>query len=374
MKFTPVYAYKTKDYSLHKLHLGGRTQTLTFRTHTSGNKLRFLLTNKYSPHAVKVRNLSAIINGRTYSITVDGKSSFKLSAYDEKYTDAVAIDHNQINAIVAKASFPMFTHFHAASDFNSTKIASVEHKGILHRNVNLGIATKTISKPHLQIVTLIKQVEVFNDNKTIAWFGDSLTNHSYYTQPLQERIYDAKQSITLVNVGHSGNRLLRDGEMLYKHDFGISGLKRFEEEVFKYNKPELVVIAIGVNDLIHPGRTVARNQLPTLDSMIDGYRELLKTIRKYAAKGIICTITPFKGYSNVVLEEAEQLRLEINEWIRNQSEFDDVIDLCKLVTDKSDEAQLAVEFRGDDNLHWDQKGGQIIANSIDLNQLLKHIK
>ena len=211
-------------------------------------------------------------------------------------------------------------------------------------------------------------------HKSIAWFGDSLTNHSHYTAALQERIFDNNQQVTILNVGQSGNRLLKDGRNIMKESFGIRGIKRIHHDVFEYNKPEAVVVALGINDLIHPGTAVAQTEFPTFEEMIQGYRYLLSVIRENNAKAIIATITPFGNYNIAVLDEAEDMRQRLNEWIRNQEEFDYVLDMASIVEDKEDASLLAKPFRGDDNLHWDANGGEIIANQINVKEILDLIK
>ena len=48
--------------------------------------------------------------------------------------------------------------------------------------------------------------------------------------------------------------------------------------------------------------------------------------------------------------------------------------MAEIVEDKTDASILAEPFRGDDNLHWDAEGGQIIADTINIEELLDKIK
>ncbi|NLY62712.1 MAG: hypothetical protein GX074_02490 [Erysipelothrix sp.] len=371
MKYSPIYGYKTKDYSLHKLHLRGRKQVLTFSTQVSGDTMRILFTNKYSHKSLRVMSVNMIINGNSYPIKVAGKTSFKMPAHTEYYSDEIKLPYQDLSAVVINARFGLFASAYGSSDFKSHKIINATHRGMLNRKVHLGLSTKAISDLSLKLVALIKQVEIVSDQKSIAWFGDSLTNHSHYTQPLQARLFEAKANINIVNAGHSGNRLLHDGSNILKEEFGIAAINRFYEDVMEYNTPDLVVVALGVNDLIHPGRTSPQDEMPSLQDMIDGYLNLHDQIRAKNAKAVITTITPFGGYSNAILDYAEELRLAINVWIKNQKDFDHVIDINAIVEDPDNPGYLKDEFKGHDNLHWEQIGGQIIADSIDLESLIK---
>ncbi len=131
---------------------------------------------------------------------------------------------------------------------------------------------------------------------------------------------------------------------------------------------------MGINDLIHPGTAVAQTEFPSFEEMIEGYRYLLSVIKEHGAKAIIATITPFGHYNIAVTEDAELMRQALNDWILNQKEFDHVIDMASIVEDSKEPSRLAPEFRGDDNLHWDALGGQIIADTINIEELLTLIK
>ena len=111
-------------------------------------------------------------------------------------------------------------------------------------------------------------------------------------------------------------------------------------------------------------------ELPTASEMINGYLKLLEIIRLHDAKAVITTITPFNGFKETVLPEAELVRQEVNQWMRNQTDYDNVFDLDEIVKDPYDSSWLAPQFRGDDNLHFVSEGGIEIANKFDLEILL----
>lgn len=374
MKFTPIYSYKTKDYTLLNMRLNGSKQILNFKTHAKGNKIRILLTNIHNPRKMKIRYMSVVINGEYHQVTVEGKKRFEMPKHSEFYSDEIEVDIPASGGMVIYTRFSLFTKAYSASDFNSTKTITSRHEGWFNRELNLGLKTKAINKPNLQIVALVKQVEVMSDHKTIAWFGDSLTNHSHYTQPLQQRLFDEKVNAVICNAGLSGNRLLKEGRGIAKRTFGISGLDRFFDDVYKYNTPDLVVVGLGINDLIHPNTMAEADELPEISEIIEGYRTLLKTIKEKGSKAILCTITPFKGYNQDILNKAYSMRDELNEWIKNQKEFDNVLDISSIVQDPVYTDHLEIPYEGDDKLHWDAKGGQLLADQIDLSIITDLLK
>lgn len=366
-QFKPIFGYKTKNYKLTRVLLRGSKQIFTFKTAINSNRIRILLTNKFSHKKLRVSKMTLTVDNIQYNVTLNGKKRFHLKADSEVYSDEIVLNENIYDSITIMSKFSWFSKAYSASDFNSTVIAKVDHVNLFNKKVNLGLRTKAINKPDLQILVLIKQVEaVCNEMKNITWFGDSLTNHGHYTQALQKRFIDNKSLVTILNAGQSGNRLLKDGRLLLKDIFGVSAIQRIENDVFEYNKPDLVVVAVGVNDLIHPASTVSAVEMPQTYEMIDGYLQLLKTIKSHKSLAAIVTITPFNGYKENILPQAEVVRQEVNTWIRSQKDFDVVIDLDEIVREQKDPTWLKPVFRGDDNLHFLKVGGQIIAEQIDL--------
>lgn len=369
MKFTPIYSYKSKDYAHHKIRLRGVKQNLKIKMPIKAQRFRLLFTNLYNSHRLRIKKVEIIINGNYYPITLNGKTKFSIKPFKEVYSDEIEIDEEDVVAILISVKFAFFNRAYTVSDFNSIKIHAVDHMDMFNSPKNIGLATKSISKPNLQLVALIKQVEAITELKSITWFGDSLTNHGHYTQPLQVRMHQDNKALTILNAGHSGNRLLRDGRHLMKNEFGISGLKRIQHDVFDFNQPDAVVVALGINDLIHPGSTVPQDELPTFEAMQAGYLDLLKQIKGHHAKAIICTITPFEGYKVSTLAAAEKIRQALNAWIRTQSDFDLVLDIDEVVKDPNNPKQLDSPYIGDDYLHWDALGGQMLADQIDLQSI-----
>lgn len=60
----------------------------------------------------------------------------------------------------------------------------------------------------------------------------------------------------------------------------------------------------------------------------------------------------------------------VNDWIKNQTVFDDVLDFSNFVEDKNDVELLSQNYDLGDWLHLFLKRGQKIADKIDLSQLL----
>lgn len=373
--YVPVFGYKTKNYKQATVYMSGILQVATIKIPFSNNKLRILLTNKYNPKSLSVKEMIVTIKNVNYTLTLNNKKSFVLKPNSEVYSDELLINENKYDEIVVSVRFGDSSKLYGGADFNSKVQASINHYGILGNQIFLKDRMKAIYMPDLQVMFLIKQIEIIsNKAKSLVFFGDSLINQSHYTQPLQMKIIEKGCEVSILNAGHSGNKLLKDGELLDDDIFGIAAINRFKEDVFEYNKPEVVIISIGINDLINSAANISPETLPKLEEIIAGYLKILKIAKENNAKVVITTITPFNGYKDNILPEADIRREEINIWIRNQNKFDMVFDLDRIVRDKNDNSSLAKDFRGIDNLHFLSAGGQIIADNIDLDVLLSLIE
>lgn len=186
----------------------------------------------------------------------------------------------------------------------------------------------------------------------------------------QNLYYKYPAKVSLINHGISGNRLLFDSESNYF--FGDAGVKRFEKDVFGNNKVDFVIVLEGINDIVHPltGTAPVSEKISSQD-IIEGFKILIEQAHSHNTKIILGTITPFYNYQSCWTKTEDEKRSKINEWIRNSSEHDGFIDFDKIVRDPQDPKRLYYEYDKGDNLHLSKKGGQKVADSVDLEWLMK---
>jgi lysophospholipase L1-like esterase len=195
----------------------------------------------------------------------------------------------------------------------------------------------------------------------IAVFGDSLTNGDGSTPGAHKRFPDQlarRLGSTVLNLGISGNRLLRDG-------FGRSGLARFERDVLAVPGVTHVVIELGINDLVHAG---AFNQpIPRADELIDGLRTLAHRARATGIVPVAATLTPYRDtvYPKAFSGAGEQVREQLNAWIRGAQEFRAVLDIDALMQDPRRPGFLNPAYDKGDHLHPNDDGHRVIAEAFD---------
>ena len=83
-------------------------------------------------------------------------------------------------------------------------------------------------------------------------------------------------------------------------------------------------------------------------------------------------MTPFKGFASYDAQ-CKAIRAEVNDWIRNDSQCDYVLDFAKLFADPSDEEALIPGSSIGDMLHPNPKAGLDVVKQLDVKALLEAI-
>jgi lysophospholipase L1-like esterase len=203
----------------------------------------------------------------------------------------------------------------------------------------------------------------------IIAFGDSITD-GFSTTPdadmpwpsilarrLGTRLGSASPSV--INMGISGNRVLREGA-------GSSALARFDRDVLSRPGARWVLLLLGINDISFsaiPG--LPASEKATAEDIIAGYRLLISRARQHGLSIIGATLTPFEGV-NTYTAAGEQMRQQINQWIRASGQFDAVIDFDAATRDPGHPARLRAEFDSGDHIHPNDAGNRAMADIIDL--------
>ncbi|WP_327588092.1 SGNH/GDSL hydrolase family protein [Nonomuraea sp. NBC_00507] len=211
----------------------------------------------------------------------------------------------------------------------------------------------------------------------VVTFGDSVTDgtgstldaDNRYPDQLAERLVAAGKPLTVLNSGISGNRVLNDHPL-----FGERALARFQQDVLDKPGVRTVIVMEGINDITYPDPVVTAGQI------IAGHRELIRLAHTRGIRAVGGTIMPFKGnpwlYPDGTAEPfaLEQIRDQVNTWIRTSGEYDAVADFERALLSPADPDRLRPEFNDRDGqegdwLHPNDAGLNAMAEAIDLNTL-----
>jgi lysophospholipase L1-like esterase len=160
------------------------------------------------------------------------------------------------------------------------------------------------------------------------------------------------QLVAILNEGIGGNCVL--GACL-----GPSALSRFERDVLNQSGVRWLIILEGINDIGYGAPGVG-------NKLIDAYTQMIYSAH---ANGIFvygATLLPFGGsfYDSEAHETERQI---VNEWIRNSSLFDGVIDFDMALRNPADTLSLLPEADTGDHLHPNETGHRLMAETVDLN-------
>jgi lysophospholipase L1-like esterase len=203
----------------------------------------------------------------------------------------------------------------------------------------------------------------------IIAFGDSITD-GFSTTPdadtpwpsLLARRLGAQRGApprSVINMGISGNRVLREGA-------GSSGLARFDRDVLSRPGARWIVLLLGINDIgfsAIPG--LPASEKATAEDIIAGYQLLISRARLHGLGIIGATLTPFEGV-NTYTVAGEQMRQQINQWIRGSGQFDAVIDFDRATRAADHPTRLRAEFDSGDHIHPNDAGNKAMAEAVDV--------
>ena len=106
------------------------------------------------------------------------------------------------------------------------------------------------------------------------------------------------------------------------------------------------------------------------------YEMIIDRAHMQGVRIIGATLTPFKdSFKGIILEgyysdAKNEVRKEVNDWIRTSGAFDGVIDFDLALRDPDRPDHVRDDFNCGDNLHPNDAGYKAMADSIDLNLLL----
>jgi len=338
----------------YRITLGAGGQALTIR-----------LSNETGRKPLHVSHVTvALANGagrKFVDVTFGGARDVVMEPGAPALSDPVAVPAAAGSDILVSLHLPdPFTHTQAdglrptqyspGADQTSAPTLT-QSKDLFVRPIVSGVFTQTLSSRRDAIVTL-------GDSITDGT-GAQSTELRGWPERLALRARKAPAShVVIANAGISGNRVLTDG-------WGISALARFDRDVLAVPSVKHVIILEGINDIGSPGAEPGANPPPTYADMLAAYRQLIARAHQRQVRVTCATILPFKG-SFYFSPQKEQLRQQINAWVRSGGECDAHIDFDRAMGEPGDPLRLRQQFDSGDHLHPNDEGYRAMADAVDL--------
>jgi lysophospholipase L1-like esterase len=156
--------------------------------------------------------------------------------------------------------------------------------------------------------------------------------------------------------------------------FGVAACKRFEQDVYGSDCPEMVIIMEGVNDMMHPYVFGHMEEVVSAKDLQSGIERLVQIAHEKGSKVYLGTVMPFRNDEFEWLPESEAVRLELNEWIRNQKIAEGFIDFAKIIESEENPQYMMDGYHIGDGLHPNTEGGIAMATAIPLEWIQEGIE
>lgn len=139
---------------------------------------------------------------------------------------------------------------------------------------------------------------------------------------------------------------------------------RFDEEVFNKNDANLVLVVNSVNDLIRLESDKSKENEEILNVIIKRFVRLIEIAHKNRARIIFTTIPSFSGEN----KSLDNVRNEINSWIRNSTFLDGYLDLDKIVEKRLDVSKDKRE------INYSKELEEYMAENISVDYIAERLK
>jgi lysophospholipase L1-like esterase len=364
--------------------LEGQTIRQVARISVGGNKVRVVLSNEFGGEPLTIGAGSVALAGKNGALagagaarlTWGGRGSVVVPPGAPIVSDPVDLAAPPLALLAVSIYLPQKTAI-SSVHWDGAQTSFISAPGDFTAFV--AFAADSTLKQRLFLSGI--QVDAKPASRAVVFFGDSITDGACSTADangrwpdhIAERLQQAGYSnIAVVNEAYSGNRVLANG-------MGVNALARLNADVLSQPHVSTVVLMMGINDIGWPGEKsiTPRDQEPTADDILVGYRQIIDRVHAAGARILGATLTPFtdtnqgtptEGYYT---PEKEKIRQAVNQWIRTSGRFDGVIDFDRLMEDPARPGHMQIANDCGDHLHPNDAGYSAMASAVDLSQFLK---
>lgn len=334
-----------------------RTMWLTVQLPLSGEGVRILFSNKEGCTKLNVLQAALWLDGcERQALLFRGQESISLDVGEEQYTDEIQ------TSIFAGRLLSIAVAFEGHPTSGNCIAAHVQcsKDGNYVYEPQMDISRRSFMDSYwgnLPGIPAISAIELKTEEKpqVIVCFGDSITQQSTWTVPLERMLNDGGHKAVVLNAGIGGNRLLLGPPEPALQVFGPAAMQRFERDVLSVEGATAVIFALGTND-IGWIRNPEDIETAGAEPVFAGLKKLANLAHNNQLKVYAATLTPRNGSLDYSQEQEEE-RLKLNAWIRQAECFDGVIDFALATSDSQNSGIFAPHCDSGDHLHPSALGG-----------------
>jgi lysophospholipase L1-like esterase len=335
------------------------------RVSADGSRLRLKFSAEDSPDSLTLAAVhvglagpdGSVVAGTDHAVTFNGQAGIVIPASSPALSDPIdlptkALDRLYISVLVPgpmtlRASRTLFDYV-AGTPGDFTSAAALPGVRLMRTPVLVTLVESQPTAPTNVVVTLgdsITEGAASTANAFRAWpdrLAERLAGHHWAT----------------VNVGISGNRLLRYGA-------GPSALARLDRDVLSVPGIKAIILMEGINDIGRGLGTPNSTEPVTAEALEAADKQIIVRAHEHGIRVIGATLTPYGGAS-YASPAGEAAREALNTWIKTSGSFDGVIDFAPVVADPANPLTFAKAYNDRDHLHPNDAGYKAMGDAVDL--------
>jgi len=341
-----------------------------------GDRIRVRFSNEFGSDPLTISNAHVALSsggagiqaGTDHVLTFNGAASVKIPPGAALFSDAAALVVAPLSDVVVSFFLPpqvmRAETFHDFSD-QDNYVA----KGDVAGEATLPQSETLNSWYFLAGV----EVPAVDSSGAIVALGDSITDGALSTRNANRRWPDVLaarlqqdknlKNISVLNEGIGGNRVVNDV-------YGPSAIARLDRDVLSQDGVRYVIVLEGINDIGRLAKPQSPDDLVTAQQLEQGMMRIVDASHEHGIKVFGATLTPYAG-AGYYSDKGEQMRQEVNRWIRESGTFDGVIDFDKITQDPENPSHFSSKCDSGDHLHPADGGYKTMGEGIDLSLFSK---
>jgi lysophospholipase L1-like esterase len=341
-----------------------------------GERIRVRFTNEFGSDPLTISDAhvalsaggAAIKDGTDHAVTFGGAASVRIAPGAAVFSDPVALPVTALSDVAISFYLP-----------NQIMRAETYHAFADQDNFMAdGDVAAAASLPQPTTLTswyFVDGVDVpaADGSRSIVTLGDSITDGAHSTVNANLRWPDVlanrlkqehgMENVSVLNEGIGGNRVLNETT-------GPSALTRLDRDVLAQDGVKYVIVLESINDIGRLAHLTAPEDDINAQQLEFGLKQIADAAHEHGIKAIGATLTPYGG-ANYYCDKGEQVREDVNNWIRTSGTFDGVIDFDQITRDPAKPTWFNPAYDSGDHLHPGDEGYKAMGAGIDLKLFAK---